>query len=168
MAAKNIEQAWEQVSVAIHEGLPPPYRILVADEDADILRLNTETLTEAGYDVDGASNGSVAWDAIQYGQYDLLVTENCLPKISGLELLKNIHIAEIELPVIMVTGLPPVERLRRPPWLQIAAILLKPYTADELLAVVKNVLYASAMAPDQIVLPASWQGRPPSTGDLRP
>jgi len=163
-----MEQAWEQVSVAIHEGLPPPYRILVADEDADILRLNIDTLTEAGYDVDGASNGTVAWDAIQCGHYDVLVTENCLPRLSGLDLLKNIHIAEIELPVIMVTGLPPVERLRRPPWLQIAAILLKPYTAAELLAVVKNVLYATEMAPDQIVMPPSWQGRTLSTGDLRP
>jgi DNA-binding response OmpR family regulator len=96
------------------------------------------------------------------------VTENCLPKISGLELLKNIHTAQIELPVIMVTGLPPAERPKRPPWLQISAILLKPYTAGELLAVVKNVLYVTAMAPDQIIVPPSWQGRPPSTGDLRP
>ena len=161
-------QAWAQVSVAIQPGLPPPCRILVADEDAEMLRLNMETLNGAGYDVDAASNGVVAWNAIQSDHYDLFLTENCLPRLSGLDLLRNIHIAEIELPVIMVTGQPPMERLRRPPCRQIAAILLKPYTADELLAVVKNVLYAVEIEPDQIVLPPVWQGRPPSGGEMRP
>jgi DNA-binding NtrC family response regulator len=129
--------------------------------------LSTEVLIEAGYDVGVVSDGVAAWDAIQFASYDLLVTENCLPEMSGLELLKNIHIAHIDLPVIMVIGASPAKMFHAPPWLQVEAMLVKPYTAAELLAVIKNVFYAINRAPDQIAWPQN-QPEPPPTDGLRP
>jgi len=166
MATKNVEEAWERINVAREIEMGEPHRILMADHDAEVLRRGTEALINVGYCVDFAADGVAAWNAIRLGKYDLLVTENCLPKTSGLELLKNIHIARIELPVIMVTGEPPEEKLRPPPWLQIEAMLFKPYTAEVLLAMVKNVLLANDLAPDQTGLQSDWQNQRPAD-DLR-
>jgi DNA-binding response OmpR family regulator len=159
MAAKNIAQAWEQVSAALQGKLEQPYRIFVADGDEDMCHLNAEVLIEAGYDVGVATDGVGAWNAIQLASYDLLVTDNRLARISGLELLKNIRIASIDLPVIIVTEAPPEKKFRLPPWLTIEAVLFKPYSADELLAMVRNVLHTIHSVPDQIAGP---QDRPPA------
>jgi DNA-binding response OmpR family regulator len=121
----------------------PRYRILVAEDDDDIRRLNIEVLADAGYKVDAAADGAIAWDTLQLGHYDLLVTDCNMPKMSGVELLLKLHAAHMALPVILVSGTMPLEKLKRHPWLQIDATLLKPYTPDELLARVKAVLNAA-------------------------
>jgi DNA-binding response OmpR family regulator len=119
----------------------PPYRILVVEDDPGILCLNTEMLICSGYHVDAAVNGAVAWDALQLNSYDLLITDHNMPELSGVELLKNLHTARMDLPVIMATGTLP-EEFGRCPWLQPAATLLKPYTVEELLRTVTKVLRA--------------------------
>ncbi|MEY4917023.1 MAG: hypothetical protein RL616_936 [Verrucomicrobiota bacterium] len=131
----------------------PSARILVVDHDADICRLNTELLLDAGYEVSHAEDGAGAWDELQCNAYDLLVTDHHMRKLCGVSLLKKLHIAGMAIPVILVTGEPPTSELSRHPWLQIEAILLKPYAADELLAVVSNVLRAIDNATGQFVPP---------------
>jgi len=130
-----------------------PQRILVAEDSPDIRRLNTEVLTTSGYHVDAAEDGAAAWDLLQLNEYDLLVTDNEMPRVSGLELLQLLHDARVALPVIMVTGNSPQEQLDRQPWLQIEVMLLKPYTFDELLNAVKNVLHAHDRGRMEITLP---------------
>ena len=142
----------------------PLQRILVADDEPDIRRLNTEVLTAQGYHVDAAEDGAAAWVMVQLNEYDLLVTDNDMPKVSGLGLLQLLHDAGVDLPVIMVTGTSPQDQLDRRPWLQIEVLLLKPYTFDELLNAVKNVLHAhnherAQMAPPNRQHPPVTDGR---------
>ncbi len=131
----------------LHRQPNPRPRILVVEDDEDIRRLNAEVLTVSGYKVDAAADGAIAWDILQYNQYDLLVTDYHMPKMSGVELLKKVRAAHVALPVILVSGTMPVEKLKQDPWLQIDATLLKPYTPDELLARVTEVLSAITAAP---------------------
>ena len=131
----------------LHRQPNPRPRILVVEDDEDIRRLNAEVLTVSGYKVDAAADGTIAWDILQYNQYDLLVTDYHMPKMSGVELLKKVRAAHVALPVILVSGTMPVEKLKQDPWLQIDATLLKPYTPDELLARVTEVLSAITAAP---------------------
>jgi two-component system chemotaxis response regulator CheY len=107
-------------------------RILVVEGDENIRRLNTEVLANSGYKVDAAVDGAIAWDTLQLNHYDLLVTGYNMPGMSGIELLKNLHAARIVLQVLMVSGTILPEKLKRHPWLQIDATLLKPYAPDEL------------------------------------
>ena len=139
----------------------PRQRILVVDDDRSIRLLNTEVLTGHGYEVTTAADGAAAWDELQLNHYDLLVTDNEMPRLSGMELIRQLHDAHLSLPIIMVTGSSPHEELARQPELQIEAMLLKPYTIDELLDVVKNVLYASNQGRAEIA-PPNWQ-RPSAT-----
>ena len=115
-------------------------RILVVDDDEDIRRLNTEVLSCSGYEVDAAEDGSVAWDALQSNNYDLLVTDNGMPKVSGLELLKRLRSARMVVPVLMATGKLPQEEFALHPWLHPDATLIKPYTVTELLGKVREIL----------------------------
>jgi DNA-binding response OmpR family regulator len=120
-----------------------PLRILVVEDDPDIRRLNELVLLDCGYQVDVAPDGAAAWQALQLENYDLMVTDNQMPKMSGVELLQKLHAASINVPVIMATGTPPEEELKRRPWLQIKAMLLKPYTIEELVRAVREVLHAA-------------------------
>lgn len=138
----------------------PAPRILVADDEPLIRRLNTEVLVGSGYRVDVAEDGAVAWDALQRNGYDLLITDNHMPNETGLDLLKKIHAARMALPVIMATGTFPKDEFTRQPWLAPAAMLLKPYAIAELLGTVQEVLRANnrADAP-RAPLPEDTAGR---------
>jgi DNA-binding response OmpR family regulator len=139
---------------------PPPRWILVVEDDGDIRRLNTEALAHYGYRVDAAQDGAMAWDALQLNGYDLMVTDNEMPKATGIDLLKKLHAAGRAVPVIMATRALPVDEFTRYPWLQPAAMLIKPYTIGELVLMVREVLHE---AGDSCVGPGllrTWQNQP--------
>lgn len=132
---------------------PAPQRILVVEDDADVRRLNTEVLLRSGYNVDAATDGADAWDAISANRYDLMITDNGMPKLTGLELLKKLREGRVVLPVIMATGTLPEHEFAESPWLIPDATLLKPYTVPELLATVRTVLKANES--DRVTLPVA-------------
>jgi CheY-like chemotaxis protein len=118
----------------------PPRRILVVDDEPLIRLLYVKLLADFDYQVDGAEDGAVAWDALQLTAYDLMITDNAMPKMSGVELLKRIYDARMTLPVIMATGTFPEEEFNRSPWLQPEITLLKPHTVTEFLGAVEEML----------------------------
>ena len=125
----------------------PPHRILVAEDDREIRQGNAMVLTYAGYAVDIAVDGAAAWEALYTKRYDLLITDNNMPKLTGVELVRKLHSARMVLPVIMATGRLPTEVVAQDPSLQLAAVLPKPFSIDELLDTVRAVLRATDRAP---------------------
>src|ERR1039457_4684287 len=79
-------------------------RILVVDDDPLIRRLNSEVLIYSGYRVDAADDGASAWDALLVNDYDLLITDNDMPKVTGVDLLKKVHATRMAMPVVMAAG----------------------------------------------------------------
>lgn len=124
-------------------------RILVVDDEPDICRLNTEVLSECGYHVDAANDGTVAWHALNAGHYDLLIADNNMPTMMGLELIKKLRAGDMTLPVILMSGTMPEVDLASRPGLQIQATLNKPYTLVELLMTVRKVLHMNGGAHEQ-------------------
>jgi two-component system, sensor histidine kinase and response regulator len=120
-----------------------PKRILFVDDEPMMRQLHKEVLTDFGYAVEVAEDGAVAWNALQLQKYDLIITDNEMPKVSGIQLLEKLHAAQIALPVIMVSGTMPTEELQRKNWLPVRATLHKPYVIKELLCTVRNVLGTS-------------------------
>jgi DNA-binding response OmpR family regulator len=141
---------------------PPPRRTLVVDDDPLIRQLYSETLAHSGYQVDGAEDGAVAWDALQVTGYDLLITDCMMPKVSGVDLLNKINAARMTLPVIMATATFPEEVFIRYPELQPEITLLKPHSMTELLGAVEEVLDAHRGVHAGSVPPAVDQFRPPA------
>jgi DNA-binding response OmpR family regulator len=124
----------------------PTHRILLVDDDRDVCSLNAEVLVRAGYDVDTAENGTFGWKALQTKRYDALITDNTMPGVTGLDLIKKLRSEDMTLSVILASGTVPAEELNRCPWLQVDALLPKPYTIAELLRTVNQVLRPAEIA----------------------
>jgi acetyltransferase-like isoleucine patch superfamily enzyme/CheY-like chemotaxis protein len=121
----------------------PPYRILVVEDDRDLRQINATVLFHAGYTVDVAEDGAAAWQSLNANRYDLLITDNNMPKLTGIELLKKLRSARMGLPVIMATGTLPTQELAQNPWLEPVTTLAKPYISYQLLGKVKDVLHST-------------------------
>jgi two-component system chemotaxis response regulator CheY len=115
-------------------------RILVVDDEASIRLLLSEVLAGSGYHVDVAEDGAAAWEALQAKTYDLLITDQNMPKVTGIELVRNLRSAQMALPVVMVAGELPEHDPNRTPPLQLAATVLKPFALEALIDIVKSVL----------------------------
>jgi DNA-binding NtrC family response regulator len=122
-------------------------RILVVEDERALLKRTAEELTDAGYRVDVAEDGAAAWSALKLSRYDLLITDQFMPKVSGVELLKKIQAARMTLPVIMATGFLPTWEFALHTWLQPVKMLRKPYAFEKLLGLVKNALPQTAGEP---------------------
>ena len=140
------------------------HRILVVDDESCIRRLNAELLLRSGYHVDTAEDGADAWRALGAERYDLLITDNNMPRVTGVELIKKVRGARMELPVIMATGTLPEEEFALNPWLRPDATLLKPYTVGEMLRAVKEVLSGAGNAREQVTSQRRWQNQPSVNG----
>jgi DNA-binding response OmpR family regulator len=112
----------------------------VVEDDICARELSTTALICAGYKVDAVEDGADAWDMLNAGTYDLLITDNSMPRLTGIELLGKLHSARMTLPVIMATGSLPAHEFAQSPWLMPDATLLKPFVIGDLLANVKTVL----------------------------
>lgn len=159
-------QAGESACAPLQCKLNLPQRILVVDDDISVLQLSTEVLIDSGYEVDAAADGVAAWEALQLKAFNLMITDHNMPRLTGVELVKKLRSARMDLPVILATGRLPVEELAQNPSLQLAAMLPKPFSMDELLETVRVVLRATVSAPGQLK-PLSDTRNQPSADGLR-
>src|SRR6478609_5092665 len=85
-------------------GVKPTYRILVVDDEKAVRDLHLELLAGAGYEAVAVADGALAWNAIQAEHFDLMITDNSMPKVTGVELINKLIAAKTRLSVIMSTG----------------------------------------------------------------
>src|SRR4029077_10352056 len=104
MTGKTISPTAEPAGVPLQYPTKRPCRILVADDDRDIRRLNARVLEQSGYQVDTAEDGAAAWEVLQIKAFNLLITDNDMPKLTGVELVRKLRSARMALPVILATG----------------------------------------------------------------
>jgi DNA-binding response OmpR family regulator len=118
----------------------PPRRILVVNDDNDTRQLSVDVLASVGYEVDAAVDGAAGWEALKANHYDLLITDNKMPKMTGVELIEKVRLTRVGLPVIMATSSLPQTVFVRKPWLKPDASLQWPFTNDVFLATVESVM----------------------------
>ena len=115
-------------------------KVLVVEDEKSLLKVITKRLKETGYVVDGADNGEDALLFIKTSDYDVIILDILLPKISGLEILLKIRKSKITTPVLMLTALDSISD--KVEGLDAGAddYLAKPFSFDELLARVRVLL----------------------------
>jgi DNA-binding NtrC family response regulator len=123
------------------------HRILLVEDDSTILELSVLVLIHAGYQVNAVEGTQAAWEALRSRSYDLLVTDNQMPGMSGLELVCKLRSAQLALPVILASGGIGAEELAQNQRLQPAIALPKPFTADQLLETVAEALRRTSRDP---------------------
>jgi EAL domain-containing protein (putative c-di-GMP-specific phosphodiesterase class I) len=79
-------------------------RLLLVDDDPNVLDFYLAALERGGYDLVTASDGSEADTRLAGGGFDLVVSDLDMPKLSGLDLLRAVRARDLDLPVILATG----------------------------------------------------------------
>jgi len=118
----------------------PPCRLLAVAEGPCLCEFTAEILQPHGYEVDIARDGEAAWRKLQTRPYNLLLIENDLPGLDGVELLKKLRSAAMPLPVVMVIDFLPSWQSVEYPWLLKATKLFKPYSFEDLLGLLKKMV----------------------------
>jgi two-component system alkaline phosphatase synthesis response regulator PhoP len=136
-------------------GATMPHKILVVDDDKQIVRLVTAYLTQAGYDVVTAYDGESALHVMRHERPDLLVLDLLLPGKDGWEVTRAIRNDRqlAATPIVMLTAR--VEDADKIVGLELGAddYMTKPFNPREVLARVKAVLRRTegAVAHDRIL-----------------
>jgi two-component system KDP operon response regulator KdpE len=114
-------------------------RVLVIDDDANLMRLLRESLAEAGYDVDAATNGRDGIAELEDRAPDLVVLDVMMPRMDGWSTLEQIR-KQSEVPVIMLSARDSEADRLRGFDLGVDDYVTKPFSLRELNARVKAVL----------------------------
>jgi DNA-binding NtrC family response regulator len=133
-----------------------PVMILLADDDPQVRDLCTTALTREGLNVKVVPNGGEAWRALEEAEFDLIVTDNDMPGLTGLELIGKLRSACRTTPVVLISGTVTAEGLCRDARFPECAFLLKPFAPDRLLKLVKDFLASSRAKAAE--LPGSGTG----------
>src|SRR5688572_8488512 len=81
-----------------------PAKILIADDERHIAEGLQMLLSEDGFEVEVASDGKVAWEMVEGGEYALVLADLRMPEVDGLELFSRMREAGIGTEVIIITG----------------------------------------------------------------
>ena len=77
--------------------------ILWADDEIDLLKPHILFLKQKGYEVETVNNGNDALEAAKHKRYDVIILDENMPGLSGLETLSQIKQLQPDVPVIMIT-----------------------------------------------------------------
>ena len=115
-------------------------KILLVDDDHDLLEQLKQELIKGKYLIDTATDGETALDRISANPYDLIILDIMLPRQDGLSVLRHIRETEIKTPVLLLTARGSVtDRIHG---LDSGAddYLAKPFSMAELMARIRSLL----------------------------
>ena len=116
--------------------------ILWADDEIDMLKPHLLFLKNKGYEVDTVTNGRDALDAAAERNYNLIILDENMPGISGLETLEQLKVAQPGVPVIMITKSEEENIMNQAIGSQISDYLIKPVNPMQILLSIKKNLHS--------------------------
>ncbi len=124
-------------------------KILWADDEIDLLKPHILFLKAKGYEVTTVSNGRDAIDALDHDSFSLVLLDENMPGISGLETLDMINRRHPEVPVVMVTKSEEENIMDQAIGNQIADYLIKPVNPNQILLSIKKNLHSREIVTEQ-------------------
>ena len=125
-------------------------RVLVTDDEIIVCKNIGKILNRQGHTVDYTLTASEALDRLEKGEeYDTVITDLMMPKISGMDLLEKVRKEWPDVPVIMITGYATVKTAIQAMKLGAFDYIPKPFTPEELRAVVDRALERKRLAKEQ-------------------
>ena len=117
-------------------------RVLIVDDDPDIVRLVSYNLSHAGYEVQAASTGRNALEFVRKQPPDLIVLDLMLPDVDGMEVCRTLRqqVASRRIPILMLTARG--EEIDRVVGFELGAddYVSKPFSPRELVLRIKSIL----------------------------
>jgi PAS domain S-box-containing protein len=113
-------------------------RILIVDDEQSIRRTLGEFLRADGHEVVEAEDADTAFQRLKETEFDVVVTDIVLPRVTGVDLLRHIHATAPYVQVVMMTGEPTVETASESLRAGASDYLFKPVSKSAILRVVGN------------------------------
>jgi two-component system response regulator PilR (NtrC family) len=127
-------------------------KILVVDDEKSMREILEIFLKNEGYNVSVADNGETAIEAIKKDIYDLIITDMKMPKIGGLELLRNVKQMTPDTVVVICTAFGTTKSAVDAMKLGAYDYIQKPFQMDDIRLVVKNALEKQKLQKDVSLL----------------
>ena len=118
----------------------PNRRILLVDDEPDILDVCQRILERDGYQVETAPSGNAALEQVKQQSFDLLVTDIKMPGMDGLELVRAVKDIAPHLPCIVMTGFSTMDTTLRALRLGVDEYVTKPFAPEELTIAIGKAL----------------------------
>lgn len=118
--------------------------ILVIEDDPEIGQIVREILERFGHDVEVVEGAEQGLASFEIKRHDLVITDIILPEKDGVEAIRDLKTLDPEARVIAMTGLRgSFSRLPAAEFVGATRTLMKPFTQEDLVAVVDDVLQAT-------------------------
>ena len=124
-----------------------PNKILVVDDSPQISKALSDLLGASGYVVRAAPSGERALQILESAKFDLIITDLKMTGMTGIDLAKKVQEKVPGLPVIILTGFGDMDSVISALRLGVADYLKKPFSIDEVLAVVEREIVRSKGRP---------------------
>ena len=124
-------------------------KILWVDDEVELLKPHVLFLEGKGYEVDTCNNGYDAIDMVSEGAYDLIILDEMMPGMTGLETLPMIKEARPTTPVIMVTKSEEENIMDKAVGSKIADYLIKPVNPNQVLLSIKKNVHQQQLVTEQ-------------------
>lgn len=124
-------------------------RILWADDEIDLLKPHILFLKNKGYDVVTVTGGRDVLDMLDREKFDLIMLDENMPGISGLETLSRINQTHPDIPVIMITKSEEENIMNQAIGNQISDYLIKPVNPMQILLSLKKNLHSTELVAQQ-------------------
>ena len=115
-------------------------KILIVDDDEDLLRLTGEYLRSVGIEYDLADSAQQARNSLKHSGYDMIVSDFNMPGESGLDLLRYVSSIYPETPFVLMTGSEDLRIKRESMRMGAHAYIQKPFYLNELGKIVIDLL----------------------------
>ncbi|MFQ5680400.1 MAG: response regulator [Gemmatimonadota bacterium] len=137
-------------------------RILWIDDEVDLLRPHVMLLQDEGYRVDAVMNGQDALELLRTESYDLVLLDEHMPGLRGVEVLSRVRRRAPRLPIVMVTKSEDESTMHEAIGRRADDYIVKPTSPRQVLSVVTRILAGPALQHEQIA--REFSGR---FGELR-
>ena len=124
-------------------------RILWVDDEIDLLKPHILFLKGKGYDVETANNAYDAIDLVASHPFDLIILDEMMPGMTGLETLPKIKEIRPTTPVIMVTKSEEENIMDKAVGSKIADYLIKPVNPNQVLLSIKKNVHSQQLVTEQ-------------------
>ncbi|HUJ69235.1 MAG TPA: response regulator, partial [Syntrophorhabdales bacterium] len=117
-------------------------RILFVDDEEALVEMGEEILAELGYEVTSRMNGIEALALLKEdpSRFDLVITDQTMPEMTGIDLAEKVLALRADMPVIMCTGFSHVVDADKAMEAGIKAFAMKPLTKREIAKTIRRVL----------------------------
>jgi EAL domain-containing protein (putative c-di-GMP-specific phosphodiesterase class I) len=115
-------------------------RALVVDDDEALREIHMRALTNKGYSVETAPDGSAAARAVDTASFDVILSDIDMPGMSGIQLLERVRARDLDVPVVLITGSPSVETAVRALEAGALRYLVKPVELQTLVQVADDAV----------------------------